>query len=280
MPDTFSKGDFEKIQEFICRKSGIHLEQDKYYDKLSSYISKKGESLNFDSFKDYFYKLRFDDVGSEEFQSLINFITVNETYFFREKEQFNILESHILPRLNKLLSKNRPIRILSSPCSTGEEVYTIALHVLKEGSAYKNRDIEIVGIDIDSKVIEKAKEGVFSKRSVECIPKEILSDWFTQHEDSYHVSSDLVKMVDFKVVNVFDKEKMLELGKFDVIFSRNMMVYFDDASRKELAMTFYDMLTPDGFILLGEAEHMNRIVSLFNICKVDQTILYTKQKSL
>jgi len=276
MSYILSKEDFEKIKEFIYRKSGIYLEEDKHYRKLNSYIDKRGGVLGFDSFKDYFYKLRFDDFEGEEFQALMNFITVNETYFYREKDQFEALESHILPELDGLVPQNRPIRILSSPCSTGEEAYSIVLHVLKEGAVYKKRDIEIVGIDIDSNVIKKAKKGIFSQRSVEAIPNDTLTKWFEKRDDCYHISDDLIKMVDFKVVNVFDKVKMMELGKFDIIFSRNMLIYFDDASRKEVAMTFYDMLTKEGCILLGHAENMNRIVSVFNSTKVKQTVMYKK----
>lgn len=276
MSYTFSKDDFEKMQEFIYRKVGIRMQKNKYYEKLNNYICNKCKSLNIENFNDYFHKLRFDDTSADELQSLINVITINDTYFFREKDQFKVLISHILPSLNNSVPKNRPIRILSSACSTGEEIYSIALHIVEEGNIYKKRDIEILGIDIDSNAIQKAKDGIFSKNTVETVPKNILKEYFVRDEDSYHISSDLVKMVDFKVVNVFEREKMLDLGKFDVIFSRNMLIYFDDSSRKEVAMNFHNMLTEDGLVLLGEAENMNRIVSLFNSKKIEQTTIYKK----
>lgn len=276
MTHLLSSENFSKMSEFIYRKSGIFLEEDKHYDKLAKYIDARCKILSFDSFRKYFFRLRFEDSNGDEFQELINAITVNETYFFREKEQFEVLVKSILPELHKSVPNTRPLRILSSPCSTGEEPYSIVLHIVEEGRIVNERDIEIVGIDIDSTVIQKAQAAKYSERSIHAIPKNILAKWFKKKSLSYDLSEELSEAVDFKVVNVFDKAQMRKLGKFDVIFSRNMLIYFDDASRKEVAMTFYDMLNPGGYVLLGHAEYMSRIVSVFNAKKVDNTLIYQK----
>ena len=271
-----SKENFAKISEFIYRKSGIFLEEDKHYVKLGKYIDSRADELGFDNFRKYFYKLRFDDSDGDEFQALMNAITVNETYFFREKDQFEVLVNRILPELHDTMPKHRPLRILSSPCSTGEEPYSIILHIVEEGDIVEKRDIEVVGIDIDSTVIKKAQAAKYSERSIHAIPKKILSKWFVKKSLGYELGEDLQGTVDFHVANVFDKNEMRKLGKFDVIFSRNMLIYFDDASRKEVAMTFYDMLNPGGYVLLGHAEYMSRIVSVFNAKKIDNTLIYQK----
>ena len=271
-----SSENFEKLGEFIYRKSGIHLEEEKHYEKIAKYIDKRAEELEVDSFRKYFFKLRFDDQGGEEFQELMNAVTVNETYFFREKDQFEVLVNSILPELDKVIPKNRPIRILSSPCSTGEEPYSMILHIVEEGKLIEHRDIEVVGIDIDSTVIEKAKIAKYTDRSVHAIPKNILGRWFVKKGLGYQLGDDLMGTVDFKVANIFDKAMMRSLGKFDVIFSRNMLIYFDDASRKEVAMTFYDMLNPGGYVLLGHAEYMSRIVSVFEAKKIGNSLVYQK----
>jgi len=276
MAHLLSKENFAKIGEFIYRKSGIFLEDDKHYDKLAKYIDSRAEELGFDNFRKYFFKLRFDDKDGDEFQALMNAITVNETYFFREKDQFEVLVNRILPELHESMPANRPLRILSSPCSTGEEPYSMILHIVEEGEVVEKRDIEVVGIDIDSTVIEKAKAAKYSERSVHAIPKPILGRWFDKKSLSYNLSEDLQGTVDFHVANIFDKTQMRKLGKFDVIFSRNMLIYFDDASRKEVAMTFYDMLNPGGYVLLGHAEYMSRIVSVFDAKKIDNTLIYQK----
>jgi len=276
MAYLLTKDNFAKIGEFIYRKSGIYLEEDKHYDKLGKYIDSRVKELGVDNFRRYFFKLRFDDSDGDEFQALMNAITVNETYFFREKDQFEVLVNRILPELHDLMPTNRPLRILSSPCSTGEEPYSIILHIVEEGDIVEKRDIEVVGIDIDSTVIKKAQDAKYSERSVHAIPKKILSKWFVKKSLAYELSEDLQGTVDFQVANVFDKTEMRKLGKFDVIFSRNMLIYFDDASRKEVAMTFYDMLNPGGYVLLGHAEYMSRIVSVFSAKKIDNTLIYQK----
>ena len=276
MVHLLSHENFAKISEFIYRKSGIYLESEKHFDKLAKYIDERARELNVENFRKYFFKLRFEDKEGNEFQKLMNGVTVNETYFFREKDQFEALANFILPELDKIMPKNRPLRILSSPCSTGEEPYSMILHIVEEVNLIERRDVEVVGIDIDSTVIEKAKKGTYSDRSVHAIPKNILERWFYKKNLKYQLNDDLMGSVDFQVVNVFDKSQMRNLGKFDVIFSRNMLIYFDDASRKEVAMTFYDMLNPNGYVLLGHAEYMSRIVSVFNAKKVDKTLIYQK----
>ena len=276
MNNILSKENFAKMGEFIYRKSGIYLEDDKHFDKLNKYIAKRSVELGFDNFRKYFFKLRFDDKSGEEFQELMNAITVNETYFFREKDQFEVLVNRILPELHSRMPSSKPLRILSSPCSTGEEPYSMILHIVEEGNVVEERDIEVVGIDIDSSVIKKAKSGKYTDRSVHAIPKNILNKWFKKKTLGYELSDELQGTVDFQVANVFDKTQMRKLGKFDVIFSRNMLIYFDDASRKEVAMTFYDMLNPGGYVLLGHAEYMSRIVSVFSAKKIDNTLIYQK----
>ena len=276
MGHLLSIDNFAKIGEFIYRKSGIYLEEDKHFEKLAKYIDARAAELELDSFRKYFFKLRFDDSDADEFQALMNAITVNETYFFREKDQFEVLVNHILPELHESMPTNRPLRILSSPCSTGEEPYSMILHIVEEANIVEKRDIEVVGIDIDSTVIEKAKAAKYTERSVHAIPKNILHKWFDKKTFGYNLGEDLQGSVDFQVANIFDKSQMRKLGKFDVIFSRNMLIYFDDASRKEVAMTFYDMLNPGGYVLLGHAEYMSRIVSVFNAKKVDNTLIYQK----
>lgn len=276
MTYLLSDVDFQKISEYIYRKTGIFLEPEKHYDKVAKYIDARAKVINVDSFRKYFYILRFEDKSGDEFQSLINAVTVNETYFYREKEQFEVLVDRLLPELHEKRPTHLPLRILSAPSSTGEEPYSIILHILEEGNIVEKRDIEVVGIDIDSTVIQKAKAGKYSERSIHAIPKPVLNKWFRQRTLGYDLVDDLIGTVDFKVANIFDRTQMRQLGKFDIIFSRNMLIYFDDASRKEVAMTFYDMLNPEGYVLLGHAEYMSRITSVFKAKKIDSTLIYQK----
>jgi len=267
---------FQKFSEFIYRKSGIFLEEDKHFSKLNKVLQDEAISNGFDNFRKYFFKLRFEDRDGQIFQHLMNKITVNETYFFRENDQFEVLVNDILPFLDRIRPKDEPIRILSAPSSTGEEPYSMVIHILEESNLIEHRDIEIIGIDIDTTVIEKAQKALYSDRSVHAIPKHIYPKYFIKKGFYNQLNEDYKEAVDFRVVNVFDKNQVRNLGKFDVIFSRNMLIYFDDASRKEVAMSFYTMLNPQGFVFLGHAEYMSRIVSVFKAKKVNNTLVYQK----
>ena len=272
----FNQGNFGKMAEYIYRKSGIYLEESKHYEKLEKYIVGRIKEAELDNFRKYFFLLRFEDKEGVEFQELMNAVTVNETYFFREHDQFEVLVNDVLPELDAKRSKSEPLRILSAPCSTGEEPYSMVLYLLQEAKLVEKRDIEIIGIDIDSTVIKKAQEGKFSERSVHAIPATQLKEYFKKAGYAYSLIPDLIGTVDFKVVNIFDRADIRKLGKFDVIFSRNMLIYFDDASKKEVAMNFYDMLKPEGYVFLGHAEYMSRIVSVFKAKKFGSCLIYQK----
>ena len=272
----FNVENFAKLSEFIYRKSGIFLEESKHYDKINKYVLNRITELEVSNFRKYFFHLRFEDKEGTEFQNLMNAVTVNETYFFREHDQFEVMVNDVLPQLDKIRPSNEPLRILSAPCSTGEEPYSMVLYLLEEANLIENRDVEIIGIDIDSNVIKKAQDGKFSERSVHAIPPVQLGRYFKKTGLSYSLIDDLIGAVDFKVVNIFDRAAVRELGKFDVIFSRNMLIYFDDASKKEVAMNFYDMLKPSGYVFLGHAEYMSRIVSVFKAKKFGSTMIYQK----
>ncbi|MCV6606879.1 MAG: protein-glutamate O-methyltransferase CheR [Campylobacterales bacterium] len=276
MTVRFTWADFEKLSEYIYRKTGIHLDEEKHFKKIEKLLSEKSEELRISSFRQYFTKLRFEDDSGDLFQELANAITVNETYFFRENHQFETLANTVLKEVAARVPKHRPIRILSAPSSTGEEPYSIAIHILEEGSVVAERDIEIVGIDIDSTVINKGKEGLYTPRSVHAIPPNLVEKYFYKKGMYYALSDDIKGAIHLQVANVFDKEQMRKLGKFDIIFSRNMLIYFDEASQKEVAMMFYSMLNPGGFVFLGHAEHMSRIVSVFKPLKFGPTLTYQK----
>lgn len=276
MEIELSHENFEKLSEFIYRKSGIALSSEKHLEKVRKKICSRCDVLGIDNFRKYFFTLRFEDSGGKEFQELINTLTVNETYFFRENHQFEILLRHILPEVDATKRAGEPIRILCAPCSTGEEPYSIAIHLLEQNTIVNRRDFEIVGIDIDSTVIEKAKKGLYTDRSLHAIPPAVSAKYFRKRSGFNELSQDIREAIHLQVANVFDKEQMRALGHFDVIFSRNMLIYFDDASRKEVAMMFHSMLNDSGHIFLGHAEYMSRIVSVFKVKKYDNHLVYQK----
>ena len=276
MEHLLTQENFAKLSGFIYRVSGIFLEYEKHYQKLANYIDTRASLLGLNTFNQYFAKLRFEDNDSLELQELINTITVNESYFFRENEQFQILIEHVLSQFDAQLPALEPIRILSAGCSTGEEAYSIVIHLLKDGKIVRNRDVEIVGVDIDSSVIHKAQLAHYDEYAVHALKKENLNRYFSYSNGVYELADDVRKRVQFYVGNVLNQEFMKQLGKFDVIFSRNMFIYFDDAARKKVVTMFYEMLNSNGYVFLGNAESMQRIAPIYKVHKIGNTCIYQR----
>ncbi len=273
---NITKEDFLKFREYFYRKTGILFDESKRYfvdKRLAERIQKTGCK----NFREYFIKLRFDKSGIE-FERLVNAMTINETYFFREEYQFQAMVNEILPEITKKKREGELIRIWSIPSSSGEEPYSIAIYLLEYWPDINNWDVEIVASDIDTNMLEKAKEGKFSQRSIQNIPPHLVKKYFTHNGNGqYQICKDLRDSVEFKRVNIVDPLQTKAFRNFDLIFCRNMLIYFDDVSRKIAAETLYDALSPGGFVLLGHAESMSRVTSIFKIRRFRKCIAYQKQ---
>jgi len=271
---TISDDDFQKFREFFYRKTGIQFEPSKRYfvdKRLVERITATGN----DTFRSYFTLLRFQ-ASSEELQQLTNLMTVNETYFFREEYQFKCLVNSILPDIVKGKFDNNPIRIWVIPSSSGEEPYSIALYLLEYWAGINNWDIEIISSDIDTKILAQARQGLYSARSVQQLPAKLLMQYFQKTTAGYQISEELRQSVEFTRVNLSERADTRAYRNFDVIFCRNLLIYFDDVSRKSAAETFYDALKPGGYICLGHSESMSRISSLYKVRKFPEAIVYQK----
>jgi chemotaxis protein methyltransferase CheR len=223
--------------------------------------------------------LRFQATG-EELQALTNIMTVNETYFFREEYQFKCLVNSMLSEIVKTKTPGTTLRIWSIPSSSGEEPYSIALYLTEYWPDIANWDVELISSDIDTSILKKARAGKFSARSVQNLPANLLFKHFKRLPDNeYQISDDYREAVEFTRVNLSEATETRHYRNFDVIFCRNLLIYFDDLSRQKAAEVFYDALNPGGFICLGHAESMSRITSLFRVRKFPEAIVYQKPES-
>jgi chemotaxis protein methyltransferase CheR len=266
--------DFQKFREFFYRKTGIQFESTKRYF-VDKRLLERMEATDNRLFRSYFTMLRFQASG-EELQVLTNLMTVNETYFFREEYQFKCLVYSILPHIVERKKDNGPIRIWVIPSSSGEEPYSIAIYLLERWAGIHHHDVEILASDIDTKILEQAKRGLYSDRSVSQLPLPFLQKYFHRTPGGYQICDDLRGAVDFSRVNLSEPADTRPFRNFDVIFCRNLLIYFDDMSRKTAAETFYDALKPGGFMCLGHSESMSRISSLYKIRKFPEAIVYQK----
>jgi chemotaxis protein methyltransferase CheR len=226
-------------------------------------------------FESYFARLR-GDIG-EEIEQFVNAFTVNETYFYREEHQLACLTSDLLAERLKVKPRAEQIRIWSVPCSTGEEPYSIAIWLLENWPLVDKYEIEIVGSDIDTNVLELARAGVYGKRALMRLPEPVIARYFEPAEgDTRRIIDDLRQSVRFTAANIIERRETKPHGQFDVIFCRNVLIYFDDTSRRLAAENLFENLVPGGFICLGHTESMSRISPLFDVARFADAIVYQR----
>jgi len=273
-PEPVTKEEFGRLCEFVYRRTGmVFTEAKRYY--VQRRVNDRMAATGATSFASYFARLRSDVKG--EVEQFINAFTVNETYFYREDHQLQCLTNDILPARIRDKRKGDPLRIWSIPCSTGEEPYSIAMWLLDNWPQVDAFDIEIIGSDIDTKVLRAAEAGVFGRRALMRLTPDTIGRYFHQLDDErWVILDDLRQSVRFTPVNLVEPGDTRPHGQFDVIFCRNVLIYFDDASRRIAAENLFENLAPGGFICLGHTESMSRISPLFDVRRYADAIVYQR----
>ena len=272
---SITDADFLKFREFFYRKTGIHFDDGKRYF-VDKRLVERIDATGADDFRSYFIALRFESKGVE-LQQLVNAMTVNETYFFREAYQFDCMVNDMLAEVVKRKRPGGRIRIWSIPSATGEEPYTIAIYLLERWPLIDQYEVEILSSDIDTTVLSAAQRGVYSARSIGQLPQPYLEKYFRRLSDNeFEISRDLVNAVDFSRINLSDASDTRRFRDIDVIFCRNLLIYFDDQSRRLAAEAMYDALSPGGFVCLGHSESMSRISSLYTVRRFPDAMVYQK----
>ena len=280
-PPVISDVDFQKFAEFFHRKTGIHFEPSKRYF-VDKRLVERIQATGAENFRAWFVALRFGTDGAE-LQQLVNVMTVNETYFFRESYQFDCMVNHML---GEVAARKRPggrIRIWSIPSSTGEEPYSIAIYLLERWALIEKYEVEILSSDIDTQVLQAAQRGIYSARSVAQLPQPYLKKYFTpcgksesESGGEWRISRELVESVAFSHINLTDPADTRRFRDIDIVFCRNLLIYFDDLSRRVAAEAMFDTMAPGGFICLGHSESMSRMSSLFTMRRFPDAMVYQR----
>lgn len=262
--------------DFFYRKTGISIDASRRYF-IDKRLEERMLANDCSSLRAYLALLKFQH-DSAEMQALINEMTVNETYFFREDYQLTCLTRRMLDEIaDRKGAGQGPIRIWSIPCSTGEEPYSIAIAILEEWPRASDFDIEIIASDIDSRALEQARKGIYGARALHRVPPRLRSTYFTPcGDESWQISADLRGSIDFSLINVSNPLAMSRMREIDVIFCRNLLIYFDDLSRRRAAEHFFDALNPGGFVALGHSESMSRISGLFLPRRFPEALVYQR----
>lgn len=234
---------YERFKEQIYRKTGINLscyKERQMKRRIDSLIKRN----NFDNYDDYFQAINRDKALFDEF---INYLTINVSEFYRNANQWDILKNDIFP---ELLKHSKHLKIWSAACSTGEEPYSLVL-VLSQ--LIPLHSIKILATDIDKEAINKAQIGIYSAKSIENIPKDLANKYFAKIGDSYKISDDIKKCVEFKQHNLLSDKYP---DKCDLIVCRNVMIYFTEEAKEEMYRKFHDALNDHGVLFVGSTEQI------------------------
>ena len=231
--------------------------------------------LNLHSFGDYYAYLRSNSRGRAELEEALDVITVNETYFFREDYQLRALRNEIVPMLVRGGAAKGRLSIWSAGCSTGEEVYSIAM-VAREAGMTAAREVRIFGSDISRRCVVAARKGIYGASSFRVTPPEMRRRYFEERQGAWHVTDELRALCQFGHLNLLDASRAAVVGRVDIIFCRNVLIYLDEPSRRKVIETFYERLLPGGFLLLGHSESLLNVSTAFELVHLREDLIYRK----
>jgi chemotaxis protein methyltransferase CheR len=276
-PYRVSQEDVRRLCEFLYRRTGMSFAEDKRY-YIDRRIEERIAATASSSFQSYFALLRAD--ADHEIEHLVNAFTVNETYFYREDHQLRCMTSDLLKSIVPAKQGGEAIRIWSIPCSTGEEPYSIGMWLMENFAGVDSYNIEIVGSDIDTRALQAAVDGVYGTRALMRLSQDHIDRYFEPLPGgSYRIDAGLRNSILFTRANLVDAADMARHRDFDIVFCRNVLIYFDDASRRVAAENLYDCLRPGGYICLGHSETMSRISPLFRVCRFPDAIVYQRPET-
>ncbi len=240
-------------------------------------VKSRVEKLRLSSFKEYYQFLKYDPKREEELKTLVDILTVNETYFFREPAQFDALLNHVLPEIaSKSIQKT--IKIWSAACSTGAEPYTIAILLKEKKPLDSSWKIDIIGTDISISALEEARKGIYTEAAFRTTPPEYKRKYFTKTPDGYYKISDEIKrMVSFRYLNLLNKTQMSLMKNIHVIFCRNVLIYFDLEAKKKVVENFYNSLVKGGYLFIGQSESLFKVTNLYKLVPTSKVLLYKKE---
>ncbi len=274
-----SDSSFENFRKLIYDNCGIYFQDNKRY-LLESRLLRRINFLNISSYEEYYEYLKNSYGNREEKNYLFEAITINETFFFRNQPQLDALVTKVIPGIlaSKPASGRQKIRIWSAASSSGEEAYSTAI-IINDMllPRFPHLQVEIIGTDINSAVIDTAKYGIYKEYSIRNTPAYYLKKYFKNYGNSYEVIPEIKKLASFKVLNLFDDAAMRAMSNFDIIFCANVLIYFDMKAKIKVVNNLYNLLNKGGYLFIGYAETLHTISKAFSIINFPKTIGYKKE---
>jgi chemotaxis protein methyltransferase CheR len=261
---------FKQLRDFIYEKSGIYIADTKKY-LVEKKLATRLQERHLNSFEDYLSQIKFG-ANADELNKLYDAITTNETYFFREPQQLTVCVDSVIPQIMEKKG-SKDIKIWSAACSTGEEAYTLVLMLLEKRSC--NR-IEVVASDISNEVLESAKKAVYGSYAMRNVSEAYLKKYFKSNGWTQELDASVKNVVRFMNINLIDAAKMRAVQGMDVVFCRNVLIYFDDKAKQKAVSLLYDSLRPGGFLFVGSAESLHNVTRAFKPVMFDKVVAYQR----
>lgn len=263
---------FKDLRDYIYDKSGIYIADTKKYlieNRLSRILHEK----NLKSFEDYLKIIKISSNGTE-LSRLFDAVTTNETYFFREPQQLDVFANSVIPKVMATKKSGQKLKIWSAACSSGEEPYTLSI-ILTEKLLSANK-FEIYASDISEGVLASAQRAFYNSYSTRNIPPHYLNKYFTASGTGHALHPSVKTTVTFNRVNLIDDIRLRYLSGMDIIFCRNVLIYFDTKAKQKVVSNLYDSLNPGGYLFIGSSESLHSVTRAFRPTITDKVIMYQK----
>jgi chemotaxis protein methyltransferase CheR len=252
--------EYDFLRGFLKERSGLVLSNDKQY-LIESRLMPVARQEGLDTISALVARLR-TPLGRAAGEKVVEAMTTNESFFFRDKTPFDHFSNTMLPALMEARRSQRQVRIWCAAASTGQEPYSIAMILKEMGLKASSYRFEIIGTDLSREVLDRAKAGTYSQFEVQRgLPIQMLLNYFTQKGDVWEIAPAIRQMVQYRALNLLDS--FLSLGKFDIVFIRNVLIYFDQAAKIEILQRVAKQMQPDGYMVLGAAETVVGLTDAF-----------------
>ncbi len=269
---ALTEEEFNLFRDLIYKECGISLSKEKRVF-LESRLKKRMFELGINSMSEYFHLVSVSKNKAQELPSLFDVLTIGETSFFRNRPQFDLFSKFVLPELLAKKEKlgSRLLRVWSAGCSTGQEPYSLAMTILENLAEPDTWAVRVFASDLSFTALERAQQGLYNPAQVKNIEPELLSKYFTREGETYHIKEVVKRRVIFDYHNLKNDNGLRNL---DVIFCRNVMIYFDFEEQKRLIERFSNCLLPGGHLFIGHAESMRGLSERFVMLHKDKGIAY------
>jgi chemotaxis protein methyltransferase CheR len=269
--------EFRMLCELIKSRCGLHFDEDSRF-LVEKRVARRIQEAEVASFSAYHLLLRDGRHGDEEFANLVDALTTNETYFFRESRQLRALIDEIIPDIQarrRGQGRTGPVTIWSAGCSSGEEPYSIAAMAIEAGID-PQKELRIYASDISRAMLARSRRGVYREASFRETSPAMRERYFVAKDGHHTISDQVRRCVDFIHLNLMDRSKIALLGSIDVVVCRNVIIYFDLATKKRVIETFYEKLRPGGYLLLGHSESLINVSSAFELKHLKNDLVYRR----